>query len=185
MKKKYISIVKNVFITVITSILLLLFILNTSTLWTIRQIDRGSYVKSGFFCAIIGSGSMEPVISVNDLLFIKGSGTYQKEDIITYVSPQGSLITHRIKEISDTGYITQGDSNNVPDKEITQQRILGKVVMKLPGIGGIIYGVLTPAGGVLLIGIFLIIYLIQRIMGVQNESEKKESKNTKENLSEN
>jgi len=171
MKKKILSVFTQIFTTALIAVLLSALFLNISTLWTVDKIQRGESVTGGYFCAIIGSGSMEPTVSVNDLLFIKGSTLYQAEEIITFVSRKGSLITHRVKEVSNGGYITQGDANNIPDNEITKQRVLGKVVFVIPGIGGIIDGIISPVGTLFLTCIFMLIFLIQRIRRPQNEDE--------------
>ena len=176
MKRKLVFIsIKFPTIALVAALFLVLF-LNISTLWSVGEIKRGEFITSGYFCAIIGSGSMEPTVAVNDLLLVKGDVSYQVEDIITYVSPHGSLVTHRIKELTDNGYITQGDANNIPDEEIPKQRVLGKVVFVLPGFGGIIDAIISPVGAVLLACIFLLIVLIQRLRNNQIEDEDEEDK---------
>ena len=163
MKKKIHLVFAKLPLIAVCAVLLSALFLNLSTLWSVGRIQRGGLVTSGYFCAIIGSGSMEPSLSVNDLLLIKGTRSYQATDIVTYISPRGALITHRIKEVSPQGYIVQGDANNVPDEELLRQRILGKVIFVLPGAGGIVERVFSPAGMLLLAAVFLLVYLIQRI----------------------
>ena len=178
MKKKLISISIKVSTTVLIMALLTALLLNISTLWSVGAIKRGESLSSGYFSTIIISGSMEPTVMVNDLLLVKCDASYQTEDIITYVSPQGSLVTHRIKEVSDQGYVTQGDANNIPDVEISRKRVLGKVVFILPGVGGIIGGILSPAGVILLGCICLLLWLLQRIRRDQYEDEQNISKDS-------
>ena len=172
MKKKILFVFAKLPLIALITVLLSALFLNLSTLWSFGKIQRGGFVTSGYFCAIIGSGSMEPTVFVNDLLFIKNETSYQKEDIITYVSPHGGMITHRVKEVLDYGYIAQGDANNIPDEEISEQRVLGRVIFVIPGAGGVIYGVLSPAGITLLVCICLLLKLIQRIRRDQNEDER-------------
>ena len=171
MKKKVLLVFAKLPLLTLGAALLAALFLNLSTLWSIGRINRGESVTSGYFCAIIGSGSMEPAVFVNDLLLVKSEAYYQEEDIITYVSPQGGLITHRVKDVLDYGYIAQGDANNIPDEEISGQRVLGKVVFVIPRAGGVIEGVLSPAGIGLLGCIGLLLWLIQRIRGDKNEDE--------------
>ena len=180
MKRKMFSVLNKILITALTAFLLLALFINASTLWSIREIKRGEYVKSGYFCVIIGSGSMKPTLLKNDLLLVKGEDSYQEGDIITYVSPRGSLITHRISKVTATGYIAQGDANNIPDDEIPKQRVLGKVVFVATGIGWIVEGVLSPVGIVLLACIFMLILVIQKM---QDKTKTKENKmNTKRSV---
>ena len=183
MKKKLWSGFTKIFITVLLAVLLSTLLLNVFTLWSVGAIKRGVSVKSGYSCAIIDSGSMMPAISVNDLLLIKGAESYQTGDIITYVSPKGALITHRIKEALDNSYITKGDANNIPDGEILRQRVMGKVVLVIPAVGGVIDGLLSPVGIFILVCAFMLVWLIRRIRRDQNELE--EEKNTFTDISEN
>jgi len=182
MEKKLISIITKILIKASTAVLLLTLFLNVSTLWSTGEINGGKAVKSGYFCAIIDSGSMMPAISVNDLLLIKGGDAYQADDIITYVSPRGALVTHRVKEVSDKGYIAQGDANNIPDEEISAQRVLGKVIFVIPGAGGIIDGIISPAGAGLSVCIVLLVWLIRRIRGDQNEDEPNKEQNIRDDV---
>jgi len=184
MKKKALSAFGRIITAVVVAVLLLVLSLNISTLLSLNAIRGGANVQSGYFCAIIGSGSMEPTISVHDFLIIKGSGAYREGDIVTYVSPKGSLVTHRIIEVSDGAYIAQGDANNVPDEEIPGQRVLGKVVFLIPGVGGVIEAVTAPIGIVLSVCIFLLVLLIQWIRRDINEdklNEKQKANNHTEN----
>ena len=178
MKKKILVGITKLPLFALGAVLFSVLFLNLSTLWSVGKIQRGGDVTSGYFCAIIGSGSMEPTIFVNDLLLVKSEASYQIEDIITYVSPQGGLVTHRVKEVLDGGYMAQGDANNILDEEISGQRVLGKVVFILPKAGGIIDGILSPAGITLLGCICLLLWLIQRIRRDQNEEEQDKARDS-------
>ena len=167
--KQVISIIAKVFTALLVMILALMLTLNILTLWSVNRIKNGEYIKSGYFSVIIGSGSMESTISVNDLLLIKGNAAYHTGDIITYVSSKGSLITHRIKEVSENGYVTQGDANNIPDSEISVQQVLGKVFYILPAAGAVIYSLLSPAGIFIMICAFIIFLLVESMGSEKNE----------------
>ena len=171
MKKVITSAVSRLLLTTLTSILLLALCLNLSTLWSVRAIRRGEVVTSGYFSAIIGSGSMEPTVAVNDLLLVQGCATYLVDDVITYLSPRGSLVTHRIKELTEHGYITKGDANNIADDEIFRQSVLGRAIFVLPAVGGVIDGVLSPGGIGFLCGLCASAWLMQRIGRTQDEDE--------------
>ena len=185
MKKKTFSVFSKLPLIALSTVLLSALFFNLSTLWSVGKIQRGGFVTSGYFCAIIGSGSMEPTAFVNDFLLIKSETSYRTEDIITYVSPQGSLITHRVKEVLDHGYIAQGDANNIPDEEISRQRVLGRMIFVIPRAGGVIDSVLSPAGITLLGCICLLLKLVQRIRRDQNEDEVDNAENPFGDASEN
>ena len=169
-KKKNISLTK-LCITALVAMLILVLSLNMFTMLSVNAIKKGKSVRFGYFTAIIGSGSMKPALSVNDFLFIKSAPAYETGDIVTYVSPRNSLVTHRITSLSEQGYVTQGDANNIPDEAVSGQRILGKVVYVLPGIGELIHGILSPISIIFYASAFLFAYLFRRIRGEQSESE--------------
>ena len=77
----------------------------------------------------IGSGSMEPYLKVNDVILIKESNNYKPQDIITY-KDNDEYITHRIISSNNNEIITKGDANNISDKPITKDKIVGKVIYK-------------------------------------------------------
>ena len=175
MRKKITSALTGVVMALLVLALALTLFLNVSTLWSVNEIKEGRHVASGYFSAIIGSGSMEPAYSVNDLLILKGGATYEAQDVITYVSSRGGLITHRIAEVTDKGYRTQGDANNIPDGEISGQRALGKVIFALPGVGGVIDGLLSPAGVTLFACVCLLLWVINRMRRDQNDRDKEDA----------
>ena len=65
----------------------------------------------------------------NLLPCIKSEISYRTEDIIAYVSPQGGLITHRVKEALDYGYIAQGDASNIPGEKEAAYRLSVFVIL--------------------------------------------------------
>ena len=182
MEKQIVSILIKLFQISLAVVLSLALVLNIVTLWAINEIERSETVNFGYFGAIVGSGSMEPTISMNDLVLIENDQSYRIEDIVTYVLPQGSLVTHRVKEVLSQGYITQGDANNVPDKEVvSHSRVLGKVVFILPGVGVIRDVISSPKGIILVVGALLLIYLINRVSSGYIEPIQEQ---TRDNLTE-
>ena len=161
MRKKRVSIFNKIATGILVAVLTIASFLNVFTLLSVYAIKDGGHIETGYFCAIVSSGSMEPAVSVNDLLIIAASNAYQAGDIVTYVSPRGSLVTHRVVEAFDESYLTRGDANNVLDDEVAAQRILGKVIAVVPGVGGIIDGILSPLGIALLICLFIVIWWLR------------------------
>lgn len=120
----------------------------------------------GYSTAIVISGSMSPAIEVDDMVIIHREDVYSRGDIITYKDGK-SLVTHRIDEITQDGYITKGDANNTTDGTISPDSVVGRVVTVIPKIGKLIFFLRTPLGmcGMVLIGFLLIEYpaLLNRI----------------------
>jgi len=169
MKRKITSVISKIIISVFTAILLLVLVLNAFMLVSVKRIKGGERTSWGYAGAIVSSGSMEPAVSVNDLIIIKGLDFYAEGDIVTYFSERGSLITHRVKSVSDNGYVLQGDSNNVSDGEISRQRIIGRVVFIAPGVGGIVNWITSPVSIVLMACIALLAVLIKKIITKRDE----------------
>lgn len=89
----------------------------------------------------IGSNSMAPTITTNDLIIVKITKDVDKNDVITYEEGK-DLITHRIISKKGKIYTTKGDSNNEEDKAINKSQVIGKVIKILPNYG-VWYKVLT------------------------------------------
>jgi signal peptidase len=95
---------------------------------------------------VIVSGSMEPLIKVQDAVIIKRADedSIKVNDVITYRSTDpsfyGILITHRVINIENVNnekvFITKGDHNETIDRTpVKYNQIQGKVVMRVPKIG--------------------------------------------------
>jgi signal peptidase I len=81
------------------------------------------------------SDSMAPTIRKNDVIVVKiNDQTIKKQDIITYKVGK-DFITHRVIDIQDASYITKGDYNNIGDKPIFKETVIGKVIKILPNFG--------------------------------------------------
>lgn len=113
----------------------------------------------GYTVAVIASGSMEPALQVDDLIFSHAQPVYQTGDIITFRT-ENSLTTHRIAAVTGAGcYITKGDANNAADPDpVPPEAVLGRVVWRIPYIGRGIVLLRTPLGmlGMLLAAFALI-----------------------------
>lgn len=83
----------------------------------------------------IKSGSMYPVLDVDDLVFTIKSNNYKNGDIITYEVDNKYLVTHRVLEIQEKGLITKGDNNNCEDENIVKyENVKGKVIVIVKNI---------------------------------------------------
>lgn len=80
--------------------------------------------------------SMVPKIDPGDLVLVKKQDSYNKSDIISFISPDNYITTHRIVNINGPMYETKGDSNNFIDGALVQNKdIYGKVILIIPGVG--------------------------------------------------
>ena len=75
------------------------------------------------------SNSMKPTFEKGDKIVVKKQKDYEVWDIITYIDNDKNLITHRIIEKYEDGFITKGDNNNTEDKEkVRKNQVLGKII---------------------------------------------------------
>lgn len=104
----------------------------------------------GFGYAVVVSGSMEPEISISDVVYVKEKAEYVEGDIITFVdadSPSKSLVTHRIVEVKPEGYVTKGDANNAKDEGLVElKNVKGAVIKTIPYFGASLLWVQKPVG---------------------------------------
>ena len=99
----------------------------------------------GWGLSVVLSGSMEPSLSVNDLVIVHEQAAYETGDIVVYQSGN-MLVCHRIVSLQDGTVTTQGDANNAPDPPIGLADIKGKAVAQVPGVGAAGLFLKTPAG---------------------------------------
>ena len=117
---------------------------------------------------MILSGSMEPTLSVNDLVFVRATGDYEVGDVVVYQSGSSRVI-HRIARILEDGsVVTKGDANNTEDEPIPPEDVKGEMVGKVPLIGAAVRFLQTP------IGIIIVIAVLILLINLSWRKEKKE-----------
>lgn len=110
----------------------------------------------GFGAAVVMSGSMEPELSVGDLLFVVRRESYGVRDVVVYQDGR-TAVTHRIVSVSEDEVITRGDANNINDDPITPEQIKGEVVLALPLAGYAVNAVRSPIGTVCILALAVIL----------------------------
>lgn len=104
----------------------------------------------GFGVAVVLSGSMEPTLSVNDVIIVRKSESYNINDIVVYDSGR-EMIVHRIKEQNGDTLTTKGDANNISDEPISAETVKGKVVFSIPYAGIAVKALRSPVGVIVII----------------------------------
>lgn len=118
----------------------------------------------GFRTYTVLSGSMEPEFYPGDLVITqhKDKTNIKVNDIVTYRDNEGVIITHRIIEKTNKGYITKGDNNNVNDADALKNNdIIGKVKFSIPKVGHIMNFLSNPkvvAVEMVLLAVFIFFY---------------------------
>ena len=122
----------------------------------------------GVGAAIVLSGSMEPELSIDDLIIVTAQESYEVGDVVVYQSGK-TLVVHRIIEISDGFVTTQGDANNAPDEPVELAQIKGEVALHVENVGGLARMVKSPVVSFGLMG--LAIFLLERSFRQDKQEE--------------
>lgn len=109
----------------------------------------------------VSSGSMEPVIKVNNLIIVKKQKEYHEGDIVTYKKGK-EYITHRIVDIDGEEITTRGDANNTNDKTFKEEQIVGKYIYHFKTVSIINFIFRNPLNIFFTLTILLSIVLIYR-----------------------
>lgn len=117
-----------------------LYLLNAS-----RLVGDTVPMPFGVGAAVVLSGSMEPELSVGDLLIVVARDEYAVGDVVVY-RDGNTAVTHRIVAVRDGEIITRGDANSADDMPITADRIKGAVAAAVPLVGYAVLAIRTPWG---------------------------------------
>ena len=85
---------------------------------------------------VVVSGSMEPALPVGSVCIVDcQQWSPDKGDIISYKAGEG-IVTHRVIEVTEDGYVTKGDANDTKDPGIVKEKqIFGICVASVPKLG--------------------------------------------------
>lgn len=148
---------------------LILGVLLAASVFNAWQLIMGQEMPMlfGYGKAVVVTGSMEPEIMPNDMVVFHAQDEYEAGDIVIYQS--NSFITHRVVEVTENGYITQGDANNVADEEITAGQVVGKVILIIPKVGYITEFLSEPFGILVLMIGFVALLELPRLFGKRSK----------------
>ena len=128
----------------------------------------------GVGAGVVLSGSMEPELSVDDLIIVRKAGEYSVGDVVVYRSGRMSVV-HRIVSADEKTVVTKGDANNAADAPISPSDIDGRVVCSIPKAGVVVDFLRTPLGVVIILGAaFLLLELSFRREQTQGNREIEE-----------
>lgn len=171
---------------------MVVILFTVASIITVSNID----IPNGIKIFAVQSGSMEPTIHVGSIVITKPFQDYKVGDIVTFKTREEKLIkrpkqttTHRIYEVKKNKgqlvIITKGDANNAPDiNTITEDLILGKIIIIVPLLGFFVNFTKTFPGLIILIIIPATIIIYSELLNIKNETirllkERKERKERK------
>lgn len=132
----------------------------------------------------------------NDLIIIQtvDPDELAVDDIITYMTKEGDIVTHRIIGIlskeeariasgftyneGEKIFETRGDANNgqVDYYGVTYEQIIGKYSFRVPNVGGIAMFIQSPVGVVVLLGIPILVIVGLDLIKKTQEKKQSDSK---------
>ena len=118
---------------------------------TTAFVGGGFPMPFGWGASVVLSGSMEPELRVDDLIFVRRESGYDVGDVVVY-QRMGVSVVHRIVSDGDLSVTTKGDANNVADDPISPSDIKGKVVGRVAGAGVWVDFLKSPIGVILVLG---------------------------------
>jgi len=105
--------------------------------------------------------SMLPTIQPGSLVIVKSQLSYENGDIIAFVNSGGINIVHRVIEVTEDGYVTQGDNNSFKDAPIISEDIKGKAALVVPYMAYVGLFMQTPIG-LAMAAIMIIVMLLPK-----------------------
>ncbi|UTR05777.1 signal peptidase I [Alkalihalobacillus sp. LMS6] len=132
----------------------------------------------GYTSFTVLSNSMEPTFHAGDVIIIEQNEDVRNGDVVTYMTPERRLFTHRIvgeaREDGKTFYTTKGDNNSIEDRlPIVDEQIVGVHRFTIPKIGLISESIQNNVDMRYVVFIPLVIFLIITIMEFTQKKHKK------------
>ncbi len=123
---------------------------------------------------VVLSGSMEPTIETGSLCFINKYADIEdikEKDIIAFKMNNGTLVTHRVVEITDSGIVTKGDNNEDADSnKVKKENFVGKNLFWIPKVGYMVKVFQSTRGRIITITIVILLLASGLLFG---EDKKK------------
>ena len=134
-----------------------------------------------YICGIVPyvvlSGSMEPTIDTGSICLINKNvniKNVKEKDIIAFKLQDGTLVTHRVVEITDEGIVTKGDNNEDVDSNlVNKNNYVGKNIFWIPKVGYVVKAFQTTKGKMIGFTLIILLFISGFLFG---EDKKKEIK---------
>ncbi len=105
----------------------------------------------GVGMGVVLSGSMEPELSIDDVIIVVKDDSYEVGETVVYQDGH-MMVVHEIIAIEDGMVTTQGAANNTPDEPMKIEYIKGRVLFAIPKLGVVVSALKTPAATLIMLG---------------------------------
>ena len=123
----------------------------------------------GVGVGVVVTGSMEPELSIDDVIVVRTASDYKVGDVVVYQS-RHILVVHKIIAVDGTTVTTQGTANDVADAPIHVSDIKGKVWFHIDGAGAVLEWVRSPIGSILVLA--LAAFLLAKSYATENKGTR-------------
>ena len=127
---------------------------------------------------VVLSGSMEPTIETGSVCFINKHASFdsiKEKDIIAFKLKDGTLVTHRVVEVNESGIKTKGDNNaDIDGSTITKNNFVGKNIFWIPKVGYVVKAFQSTKGKIIMITCIVLLFVAGLLLG---EDKKKKTEN--------
>ncbi len=174
----------------VVALIAVIVVLVASGLYLLYDINDNSLDISGREARLVVTGSMDagetdnPIstIPINSLVMVRHLSedelsSIKVGDVIAY-DRSGYMIVHRVIEIEDDYFVTQGDANPSADSAVYHDRVIGKVIGVSPFLGKIVTLAKEKAVWIIvfIICAVVMIYSVREIIRIYSE-EKEDERN--------
>ncbi len=105
----------------------------------------------GVGVGVVMTGSMEPQISVDDVIVVVSADSYELGQAVVYQNGQ-MLVVHELIGKDGDMVTTKGVANNAPDEPMKAEYIKGRVLFTIPKLGVVVKVLKTPAAIFVILG---------------------------------
>lgn len=141
-KEIYMKLIKTLLSFLFLPLILLFILVGALNFFSAPEGD-GLFGYKGY---IVTSGSMEPTFSPGDYIIVKQKdfSGLNEGDVITFTE-DGTIVTHRVKTIAESGVETQGDANGATDAALVMADVyVGTLQGIIPAFGQVILFMQKP-----------------------------------------
>lgn len=129
----------------------------------------------GYKPLVVLSGSMEPTFKTGSIIYYDESDKdIEVGDAIVFETSNGAFVTHRVKEVDGSRFVTQGDANDSVDPEkVELQSVKGTVLnITIAWLGYYIHYINTNIWLVAVIVIILVSEFLLSNIKVKTDDKK-------------
>lgn len=129
----------------------------------------------GVGVGVVMSGSMEPDLSIDDVVIVVEQDEYEVGDVVVF-QLKNELIVHEIIRFEgENEVVTKGSANPSEDDPISIHALKGKVVQVFEGVGGLVKWIKSLEGTIIILalsgGLLVASYAVER-----NTKDEKDDK---------